>query len=162
MTGSSLIALDYGRRRVGLAGCSGDVAIAFGLTTLTILDLPDLVGQLKPILMERAVKEVIIGFPLSLADQPGPICGEIFILMDQLQALGLSVLLVDEALSTRCAETLLRERGRRPVKANRDRTSAALLLQEYLDGRLPPFNSEEVEILRRKIKPKGAQATCPS
>lgn len=142
--GRNLVALDYGRRRVGVAGCRSDVPIAFGLTTLTIKDPDDLISQLEPILRERSAKEIIVGFPLTLADKPGTLIPEILALTSRLQGRGWQVHLVDEALSSRRADEILQERGRRARKGDRDRASAALILQEFLDGRLPPISEEEI------------------
>jgi len=153
MARGNLIALDYGRRRVGVAGCSGDVPIAFGITTLEINGLEDLPGKLKPILTERDVKEIIIGFPLTLGDRLGDLSGEILKLRRLLQAEGLSVRLVDEALSSRKANDLLHQRRRRIKKPDRDRTSAALILQEYLDGHLPPLPESQTIELEKQILP---------
>jgi len=146
----NLIALDYGRRRVGVAGCGGEVSLAFGITTLTIRGLKDLLAQLNPILKERHCREILIGFPLTLGNKPGPLAPEILSLARQLEAEGLTVHLVDEALSSRRAAGILRQRGKRARKGDCDRTSAALLLQEYLDGLLPPISCAEISRLQLK------------
>ena len=140
----NLIALDYGRRRVGVAGCTGDVAIAFGITTLIIDSINHLIIQLEPILTERGVRDLIIGFPLTLGDKPGTLKDDILALREQLIKRGYSVRLVDEALSSRRAAELLKERGRRSDKEDFDRAAAALMLQQYLDGELPPLTEKEL------------------
>jgi putative Holliday junction resolvase len=142
----SIIALDYGQRRVGVAGCTGDLAIAFGITTLIIDNLNQLIGQLEPIFEGRQVREVVIGFPMTLGDRPGTLKDDILALRQQLLQRGYAVYLVDEALSSRQAGELLRERGRRSDKEDIDRTAAALILQQYLDGELPPLGEEDLII----------------
>lgn len=136
----SLIALDYGRRRVGVAGCKGDHRIAFGITTLQIRDSNDLIAQLLPLLRERSVTEVVIGFPVTLGDKPGTLSKEVLALAGKLKTHGYHVHLVDEALSSLRASEMLRQRGKRTRKEDIDRSSAALILQEYLDGTLPPLD----------------------
>lgn len=143
-SGRNLIALDYGRRRVGVAGCRAEVPIAFGITTLTVRGLDDLITQLRPILSERAAREIVLGFPLTLGDKPGVLKQEILQLANRFLSEGLVVHLVDEALSSRRAAGILRQRGRRAQKGDCDRASAALILQEFLDGRLPPLSPEEI------------------
>lgn len=147
-TGRNLLALDYGRRHVGVAGCRPELPIAFGITTLNIRSLKDLISQLHPILAERRPREIVIGFPLTLGDKPGSLRQEIFELTYRLQGEGLTVHLVDEALSSRRAAGMLRRRGRRARKGDCDRTSAALILQEFLDGKLPPISPEEIQRLQ--------------
>ncbi|MCX6639224.1 MAG: Holliday junction resolvase RuvX [bacterium] len=144
----NLLAIDYGKRRVGLAVCSAGSTIAFGLTTLTIKGFNDLIAQLKPILDERQVQRVVVGIPLTLSDRPGTIIGDIVYLKQRLQNDGYPVELVDEALSSRRAMNLLNLRGRQSSKTDLDRTAAALILQEYLDGSLPPLSEQEIERYR--------------
>ena len=141
----NIVAIDYGRKRVGLAGCQTELPIAFGITTLTINGLNDLMVQIKPILRERCVQKVVIGFPLTLGDKPGTLKAEILQLGKLLQSEGLTVHFVDEALSSRRAGAILRKRGRRARKSDHDRTAAALILQEFLEGRLPPLSPEEID-----------------
>ncbi len=143
---AGLIALDYGRKRVGVAVAEPGLSIAFGLTTLIITGLGDLLRQLKPILEEKKPRAIVIGLPLGLEDKPGPVTSEILELAQRLELIGWQIVLVDEALSSRRAGDLLRSRGRRAKKENVDRASAALILQEYLEGFLPPLNKEEILI----------------
>jgi putative Holliday junction resolvase len=154
-SGHRLLALDYGRRRVGVAGAAPDLPIAFGLTTLVIRDLDDLMAQLEPILAQREADTVVVGFPLSLAGYAGPVAGDVLELARRLEARGLTVCLVDEALSSRRAGDMLRQRKKRGRKEDLDRASAALLLQEYLDGDLPPLTPEEIARVTSNLSPKS-------
>ena len=151
MPGRRIIAIDYGRRRVGVAVSQDEIGIAFGLDTL-ILDHPhEILPGILNILTERGSREVVLGLPISLGDRPGELCGEIIVLAEALQGRGIVVHLVDEALSSKTAGVMLRQRGRRPSKEDRDRASAAFLLQEYLDGRLPEFSREHIEKIKHEI-----------
>jgi putative Holliday junction resolvase len=145
----SLIALDYGRRRVGVAACSEALPIAFGITTLLIDSSEDLISQLRGILAERQVTDIVIGVPISLGDHPGMLLPEILDLKSRFESEGLAVHLVDEALSSRKADELLRHRGGKRHREDRDRAAAALILQEYMDGLLPPITEEELMKSRR-------------
>lgn len=150
----AIVALDYGRRRVGIAGCRGDVSIAFGIDTLIVNGLEDLLAQLEPIFHQRGVREVVVGFPITLGDKPGTLRDEIFELAGRLKDLGITVHLVDEALSTQRASSILRKRGRRARREDRDRASAAIILQDFLDGRLPPLTAQEIEHLQSRTDHK--------
>jgi putative Holliday junction resolvase len=140
---TSVISLDYGRRRVGVAGCVGEVPIAFGITTLKIRDLNDLLRQLEPIIEERSATDILLGLPITLGNRPGTLTPDILSLADRLEKRGYRVLLVDEALSSRRAEQNLKERKKRVRKPDIDRHSAALILQQYLDGELNPLKPED-------------------
>ncbi|MFH1862227.1 MAG: Holliday junction resolvase RuvX [bacterium] len=143
----SLLGVDYGRRRVGVAACPEAVSIAFGVTTLVIRDRSDLLDKLLEIIAERSVREVILGVPITLSGKPGTLAAEILELAEELKARGIPVRLVDEALSSRQAAELLRQRGKPIAKADTDRASATLLLQEYLDGHLPEIPAAELRNL---------------
>ena len=151
MSGRNIVAIDYGRRRVGVAASQDEIGIAFGLDTL-IIDHPDeIIPGILNLLTERDSREVVLGLPISLGDRPGELCGEIMALAEALQGQGVVVHLVDEALSSKTAGAMLRRRGRRPSKEDRDRAAAALLLQEFLDGRLPEFSREQIEKIKQEI-----------
>jgi putative Holliday junction resolvase len=149
--GCKMIAVDYGRRRVGVAGCNDEVAIAFGLDTLQQDENQDLAECLAEIMIQRGVKDLVLGLPITLGDRPGDLCAEILTLADRLSQRGYKVHLVDEALSSRKAQAMLRQRGKRHRKEDRDRASAALLLQEYLDGQLPEIGAPWLEKIRLEI-----------
>ncbi|TKJ40693.1 Holliday junction resolvase RuvX [candidate division LCP-89 bacterium B3_LCP] len=139
-----IIALDYGRRRVGVAGTQKGLSIAFGITTLYIESITNLIDQLNPILVERSCSEVVLGFPITLGDKPGTIKADILELASRLRSRGLTVHLVDEALTSQHATDKLKQRGKRAAKGDTDRASAALLLQEFLDGYLPPLGDVDI------------------
>jgi putative holliday junction resolvase len=141
----NLLAIDYGRRRVGIAGNARGSSIAFGITTLVIKGLNDLWEQLEPILKERKIDRIILGLPITLADNAGPIVEDIFYLRNCLLERGYSIDLVDEALSSSDASKLLAFRGRKTKKTDVDRTAAAVFLQAYLNGTLLPLTPKEIE-----------------
>jgi putative transcription antitermination factor YqgF len=128
-----------------VAASETGISIAFGLTTLAIRGLNDLLQQLEPIMAERRPGAVVIGVPLGLEGKPGPVTSDILALARRLEQKGLAVILVDEALSSRKAGEVLRQRGKRSQKEDVDRASAAILLQEYLDGLLPPLTEEDLQ-----------------
>jgi len=138
------LAIDYGKRRVGIAGCVGEVKIAFGITTIIINGMPDLLQQLQPILDKRNISDVVLGFPITLGDKPGSLKSEILELANLLQERNYVVHLVDEAMSSEKASQKLRERGKSSPKASIDRAAAALFLQEFIDGELIEYSIEEI------------------
>lgn len=129
------IALDVGRRRIGVAGCDRLGLGAVPLTTIARSTFDEEVAQLRAIAAERGATVLIVGVPL---EQPGELgkqaryCkkwGRRFA-----EALDLPVVWVDEQLSSVEAEATLRDRGVRPSedKAAIDRVAAAVILQRWL------------------------------
>ena len=133
------LALDVGKRRVGVAGCDGTGLIATGLATYRRhrnsfeADL----AFLRDIIQERAVDTLVVGLPYSMDGEVGPQAHQTQRYAERLaKALGLPVIYVDERLSSVQAEELLREEGI-PLSQNKgliDRKAAAIILQRWLDA----------------------------
>jgi putative holliday junction resolvase len=135
-----VMALDWGARRMGLALSDETRTLARPLPTLHHRGDRTLVPELLRIIREEGVDTLVVGLPLHMdgresesARRAGTLAGR---LRDEIP--GLHVVLWDERLSSREASALLRDRGERcgPGQKGRiDQVAAALLLQEYLDGR---------------------------
>ena len=135
----AVLALDVGKRRVGVAGCDGTGLIATGLATYKRhrnsfeADLDFLRG----IILERAVDTLVVGLPYAMDGEVGPQANQTQRYADRLgKALGLPIIYVDERLSSVEAEELLRAEGV-PLSENKgliDRKAAAIILQRWLDA----------------------------
>ena len=133
-----ILALDVGRKRIGLA-----VSDPLGLTAqgLKVLDRQNWdrdLAQLLKIARPYRVQEVLVGLPRHMNGRLGEQAEEILALARALaEALQAKVATWDERLSTAEAERLLiqadmsRRRRRRVV----DQVAATLILQAYLDHR---------------------------
>ena len=142
------LGVDFGQRRIGLA-LSDDTAllarpwrvIAAGTTPAASATLlAEVIGTL------RAGSEfegdefagVVIGLPRRLNGSDNDQSAPVRLFAEQVAALtGLPVHLQDERLSSHEAEQRLavRERDWRRRKAQLDAAAAAVILQDYLDGR---------------------------
>lgn len=138
-----VIAFDPGRRRVGVA-----ISDASG-TLARPLDVIDAVG---PAQLDRIVETigrlaaeddgldtVVIGLPGHLDGTPTPETAEVRALADTLsRRIAQPIVLQDERLSSVEAESRLavRDRDWRSRKKKLDAAAAAVILQDYLDGRV--------------------------
>jgi putative Holliday junction resolvase len=131
-----ILAIDYGRRRIGLAISDPEGKIATPLTTLILDDLSRLLNEIKTIIREEDVKKVIIGNPVRDDGKSSELADEISGFSKRLaDETGLDIELVDEYYSSKLAEKKFHETGRK-IKSNKnkiDRLAAARMLQEYLD-----------------------------
>ncbi|SBO41976.1 Holliday junction resolvase RuvX [Cyanobium sp. NIES-981] len=66
----SVLALDVGRRRIGLAGCDPLGLTVRRLPALARGRFPADLLQLQPLLAERRVDALVVGLPLDQAGQP--------------------------------------------------------------------------------------------
>jgi len=136
------LGIDFGLRRIGLALSDPTGLLARPWKTIARR------GELKAVADElaRAIIElrdeddglsaVVLGLPRRLSGDPTDLTPTVSALAGRLKTLtNVPVILQDERLSSREAESLLarREKDWRKRKADLDAASAAVILQDYLD-----------------------------
>lgn len=136
-----VMAVDWGRRRVGVALSDPTKLLACPRPTLQDLATPRLLDALERMAREEEVETVIVGLPAHMDGREGESAKGARELGEALVARlpGVSLVFVDERLSTRQARDLLHEKGERARKSSGrlDQMAAAVLLQAYLDGERP-------------------------
>jgi putative Holliday junction resolvase len=130
------LALDLGRRRIGLA-ISDDLGItAQGLPTIHRKNNRADLAELSRIVRERAVELILIGNPLHMSGDAGTQADNARLFGEMVtRHIGKQVRLWDERLTTVEASRVLRDSGISIEKRARaiDQLSAVILLQSYLD-----------------------------
>jgi putative Holliday junction resolvase len=138
------IGVDYGSRRIGLALSDLTGMLARPWKTVTRAGDPaqvarELAREIRALHDDAdGLGVVVIGLPRRLNGEPTELTAVVETLAARLRELvELPVVLQDERLSSREAESLLavREKDWRKRKALMDATAAAVILQDYLDGR---------------------------
>jgi putative holliday junction resolvase len=133
-----ILALDLGRRRIGLA-ISDELGItAQWLPTLERKNLRTDMARLRQIVKEREVSEILVGDPLHMSGDSGrqSIAAREFAAALG-EETGREIRLWDERLTTVEASRVLRASGigiEKRAKAV-DKLSAVILLQSYLDSK---------------------------
>lgn len=138
------IGIDYGTRRIGLA-FGDELGVATPLSALVESDLATRWQSLLTTIRQRRASDLVLGLPLNMDDSEGPKAKEARELAARLQAeLGLPVHLVDERLTSYEAESTIAKSKRREVRASGliDSRAATLILQDFLDRKVPPLLSE--------------------
>ncbi len=137
-TEARILALDVGKKRIGLAVSDPLGLTAQGLGVLERRDWEADLARLLEMARPYRVQEVLVGLPRHMDGRLGAQAEEILALAQALgEALGVKVATWDERLSTVEAERLLisadmsRKRRRRVV----DQVAATIILQAYLDSR---------------------------
>ncbi len=132
-----ILAIDYGRRRIGLAISDPTGTIATGLETLLVKSLAEAVKKIAAGRSEWEYESVIVGLPLKTSGEPGPMAEEVLTFVEQLKtACGVPVRTIDERFSSTEATRILHQTGKR-IKGNKgdiDRLAAELILRQYLDS----------------------------
>ena len=138
-----IVGLDVGQRRIGVAISDTTRTLARPLTVLSRSgSQPDLVALAGAEIVRLAAEEdgvqaVVVGLPRRLDGSPNEMTPRVSAFADALrERLGLPVVLQDERLSSREAESrlALREKDWRVRKQRLDAAAAAVILQDYLDA----------------------------
>jgi putative Holliday junction resolvase len=131
-----VLALDFGKRRIGLA-VSDELGItAQGLPTLQRTNKAQDLEALGRLIRERGVALVVMGQPLHMSGTEGRQANYAAQFARTLEAHAqVEVRLWDERLTTVEANRVLKQSGvsREKQRAAVDRLSAVLILQSYLD-----------------------------
>ena len=133
-----ILALDYGKKRTGIAVTDPLQIIATGLTTI---ETHLLRAWLKVYFVKEAVDEVIIGLPKDLDGNPTdgtkPVLD--FIRLFKKDNPGIPIIVVDEQFTSKMASRAIIDSGirkkERRNKALIDEVAATIMLQEYLESR---------------------------
>ena len=141
--GSRILAIDYGRRRMGLAVSDEPHLTARPLGALLHQNRRDALRRLREIVRDNSVGKILVGHPVHLNGASSEMALETERFAARIQKeLGLPVELVDERLTSWEAEqTLAARRGKAGSRQNVDAVAAAILLREYLERAPAPKKS---------------------
>jgi len=134
-----ILALDVGRRRIGLA-IALEGSAAHGLAALERRSEREDIARLQRIAAERKVARFIIGLPLNMDGSESEMAREVRRFGERLEReTGIEVVYQDERLTSAEAEDRLRQRGmslKKMLEAKRkgavDQLAAELILEDYL------------------------------
>lgn len=132
-----IIAIDYGKKRVGLAVTDPLQLIA---TPLTTVSTPEIWAYLTDYLNKEAVERFVVGMPKDLKnrDADATPLAEAFVKQLQRKFPAIPVELVDERFTSKIAFQAMIDGGVKKMdrrdKGLIDRTSAAIILQSYMEA----------------------------
>jgi putative Holliday junction resolvase len=134
---SRILALDLGKKRIGLAISDPLRITAQGLPNLVRTNKRSDLAALEAIVREREVGLILMGNPINMGGAEGRQSGWVREFAQAIESrLGVPVKFWDERLTSVQAGRVLRESGISIEKraAAVDRLSAVILLQSYLDS----------------------------
>lgn len=132
----SVLGLDFGSRRIGLAVSDPAGVFAFPAGTLERTQLAEDLAALGRLIAERGIERIVVGLPLHMSGRSGEQAEAARAFARALaEATKLPVDMLDERWSSREAERSLREApGRRKrSRGSVDSVAATLLLRTYLE-----------------------------
>lgn len=130
-----IIALDLGKKRIGVAVCDELQMTARGVDVLTRTSAEKLQADVQKLIEEFDASAVVIGLPLNFDGSESKGATEAREIAAFLgENLAIPVFLQDERLTSREAEEILREQGYdwREIKKLVDKEAAAIILRDFL------------------------------
>jgi putative Holliday junction resolvase len=131
-----IMAVDYGKRRTGLAVTDALRIIA---TPLETVRTEELMTFLKNYVVREQVDEFVVGMPKTLKNEDSEIAPLVRIFVEELRTLfpEKRIHLVDERFTSSMAMKAMIEGGMkkkdRQIKGNVDKISATIILQSFLE-----------------------------
>lgn len=135
--GGRVLAIDYGKRRVGLAISDPTGTIATGIGTLEVTSDEDALNRITAGHAEWGYRLIIVGLPVMESGNEGPMAESVRTFAKLLQErTQTEVRLVDERYTSKIAQRIFHESGKKLKgrKGEIDRLSAEVLLRGYLDS----------------------------
>jgi len=133
---SPILALDFGRARIGAAISDELQLLAHPLETIPANEKAP--SRIAEIVREKKVDHVVTGVPRQMNGQIGAAATEVLQFVEKLRAiLPCPVVTWDERLTTVAAHRALRDAGKktRHTRGYVDQVAAQMILQGYLDRR---------------------------
>lgn len=134
-TDESLLCLDVGTVRIGVARANTIARIAEPLKTIPNDDL--VVATIEHLVAEHHANTVVVGLPQNQHNEDTEQTRVVRDFVAKLeQTISVPFVFQDEADSSKRAEALLKGRGKQYEKAAIDAEAAALILQDYIEEQL--------------------------
>lgn len=143
-SGTTILGLDVGERRIGVALARADVRIAQPLVTI---DADQAVQQIIELVQAHDAGVVVVGLPRGLDGQETAQTRYVEVFVDGLREslpADMQIELQDEALTSRKAEAELTSRGKPYEKADIDKLAATFILEDYLSSLSVPTGPHHV------------------
>jgi len=114
---ATILALDYGRARIGVAIADAETRLAKPLSTLERVNRNEDMRRLRELAREQGATQIIVGLPLRLDGSHGEMAEEASRFAERVRKqIGLPVEMVDERLTSWEAQRMLEEEGGRVMK----------------------------------------------
>ncbi|MBN1780705.1 Holliday junction resolvase RuvX [bacterium] len=143
-----LLAIDYGKKRIGLAISDPLQITAQPFETWENLSRKALIEKLLKLIQDLDIFIAVLGHPLTLSGQRAELAQEVEKLHQWLsENLPIPVVLWDERLTSVQAERAMHAMNEKPSRNKQkvDRLAAALLLQNFMDAHQHIPNLKETD-----------------
>jgi len=133
----NLLGIDWGEKRIGLA-YADELGVALPLPAAVAKTKKERLRHIEAVIARRRVTALVVGYPLNMDGSVGFKAKEVDAFIEELEKrFRLPVHRIDERLSSHSVEQGLRGEKRKPSRQSGeiDSRAAALILQDFVDGR---------------------------
>ena len=127
---TSLLGIDVGTKRIGVAAAESTLPIAIPLMTVTA-DGSE-IDTIAKLIADRSVETIVVGYPRNQSGEATEQTGISEAFADKLRDHA-TIVFQDESLTSVMAEQRLKSSGKPYEKADIDAMAAAIILQDYLE-----------------------------
>ena len=132
-TTDTIIALDVGEKRIGVAEASRAVKIAVPYDTIEVDG--DEVKTILELIISSGATTVVVGYPRNQSGEATAQTAYAEAFAQRLADAPAEIVFQDESLTSVEAERRLQSYGKPYTKGDIDMVAASLILQDYLEGR---------------------------
>lgn len=132
----TILSIDYGDRRIGLAKSDPTAIIASAIDTIEVSSFEDAVKKIRSQIEIYQPAEIVIGYPLLASGDKSAKCIQVDKFADRIaEFYKKPIHKVDESWSSKEAEAVIHAHGKKIGKKKKrvDKLAAAIILQRYLD-----------------------------
>lgn len=132
----TIVAVDFGRKRIGLAISDPSGTSAYPLGTVARRSMALDLAEIQRLLADRQVAKIVVGLPLSMDGSEGPIARSARAFAARLgEHLQLPVDFQDERLSSfEAGERMKSQASAKRRKANLDSIAASVILEGWIEA----------------------------
>jgi len=127
----TIVALDVGEKRIGVAVADTAVRIAVPFETVEVDG--NEVTTLTELIIEQGADTVVVGYPRNQSGEPTAQTTFVEDFIRQFTDLDATIVFQDESLTSVIAEQRLSAQRKPYTKADIDAQAAAIILQDYLE-----------------------------
>jgi len=131
MAGQSLVCLDVGEKRIGVAVADSSIRIAVAFDTV-IVDGSELQKIAEIVVRERA-ETIVVGYPRNQQGETTAQTGYVEQFAKNLEDMAPNVVFQDESLTSVIAEQRLIAMKKPYAKGDIDAQAAAIILEDYME-----------------------------
>lgn len=133
MSSRTLVSLDVGEKRIGVAVADIGVRIAVPFETIEVDGTE--VQKIAEVVLKEAADKIVVGYPRNQSGEPTAQTKYVEQFAEQLKTLEVDIVFQDESLTSVMAEQRLAAHNKPYSKGDIDAQAAAIILQDYLEAR---------------------------